>query len=79
MSDLTEVPTLSSGKRPETGPMQFGDDWPGIFIRGDDALMRYARAVYDAMQTLPESAWLTRAQLSGLLELLKSCAMHNFR
>lgn len=24
--------------RPETGPMQFGDDWPGVFIRGDDAL-----------------------------------------
>ncbi len=24
--------------RPETGPMQFGDDWPGIFIRGDNAM-----------------------------------------
>ena len=23
--------------RPETGVMQFGDDWPGLFIRGDDA------------------------------------------
>lgn len=23
--------------RPETGPMQFGDDWRGIFIRGDTA------------------------------------------
>lgn len=23
--------------RPETGTMQFGDDWPGVFIRGDDA------------------------------------------
>lgn len=25
--------------RPETGPMQFGDDWRGIFVRGDDAMM----------------------------------------
>lgn len=25
-------------KRPETGPMQFPDDWPGIFLRGDDAI-----------------------------------------
>jgi hypothetical protein len=25
-------------KRPETGLMGFGDDWPGIFIRGDDAM-----------------------------------------
>lgn len=23
--------------RPETGPMAFGDDWPGVFIRGDNA------------------------------------------
>lgn len=24
--------------RPETGPMQFGDDWRGFFIRGDSAM-----------------------------------------
>lgn len=24
--------------RAETGQMQFGDDWPGVFIRGDNAL-----------------------------------------
>src|SRR6185437_125786 len=23
--------------RVETGPLQFGDDWPGVFIRGDRA------------------------------------------
>lgn len=23
--------------RPETGPMRFGDDWTGVFIRGDTA------------------------------------------
>jgi hypothetical protein len=23
--------------RVETGPIQFGDDWPGTFIRGDNA------------------------------------------
>ena len=23
--------------RPETGPMKFGDDWTGVFIRGDRA------------------------------------------
>ena len=27
--------------RPETGPMQFEDDWRGVFIRGDNALLRY--------------------------------------
>ena len=28
-------------KRAETGKMQFGNDWSGVFIRGDNALMRY--------------------------------------
>lgn len=23
--------------RPESGPMQFGDDWTGVFLRGDCA------------------------------------------
>ena len=26
-----------SAPRVETGAVQFGDDWPGLFIRGDDA------------------------------------------
>jgi len=26
------------GKRVETGAVQFGDDWPGLFVRGDDCI-----------------------------------------
>jgi hypothetical protein len=26
-----------TGTRPETGPMAFDGDWPGVFIRGDNA------------------------------------------
>ena len=25
-------------RRAETGTMRFGDDWPGVFIRGDNAV-----------------------------------------
>lgn len=25
------------GFRVDSGPLQFGDDWPGVFFRGDDA------------------------------------------
>jgi hypothetical protein len=25
-------------RRVETGAIQFGEDWPGLFIRGDDAI-----------------------------------------
>ena len=29
------------GGRVETGPVQFGKDWPGLFIRGDDCMRMY--------------------------------------
>jgi hypothetical protein len=48
--------------RVETGVMQFGDDWPGIFIRGDDALS-FAHAI----------AHGSLGRLGELVELLRSC------
>ena len=35
MAAIRELP--SQTKRVETGAVQFGDDWPGVFQRGDDA------------------------------------------
>ena len=34
-----EKTTITSGdrKRTETGVIQFNQDWPGVFLRGDDA------------------------------------------
>lgn len=38
MADSTTIRKLPCpGERVETGPVQFGDDWPGVFIRGDSA------------------------------------------
>ena len=34
MIRMVEAPTDG---RVETGAVQFGDDWPGLFIRGDDS------------------------------------------
>ena len=31
------INVLHIGDRIETGAVKFGDDWPGLFIRGDDA------------------------------------------
>jgi len=31
-------------ERVETGTIQFGDDWPGVFIRGDSC-MHYAQVI----------------------------------
>ncbi len=35
MANITKLPAHPG--RVETGPVQFGDDWPGVFIRGDRA------------------------------------------
>ena len=32
------IPFEGKGGRVETGATQIGDDWPGLFIRGDDCI-----------------------------------------
>jgi hypothetical protein len=56
--------------RPETGPMQFDQDWTGVFIRGDDA-KAFATALQQIRgETGPNS--LRREFLGELLNLLES-------
>lgn len=43
---MTSVPTPEGACRVESGPLKFGADWPGLFLRGDDAI-RLALAVRD--------------------------------
>lgn len=53
MPDETEnVDKLFPG-RAETGPMQFGADWRGVFIRGDDAI-GYWIHLRNALKGFPE-------------------------
>jgi hypothetical protein len=66
-------------KRTETGRMQFGNDWPGVFIRGDDALS-YARnlsvliaAVEQRGVDLAEGELSAWARVVELRDLLASC------
>lgn len=70
MPRITMVPPLD--KRPETGPMQFGDDWPGIFIRGDEALFT-AAYIDHALKTLPPHPYINR-MLEGVRDTLRSCS-----
>jgi hypothetical protein len=56
--------------RLETGIVQEGDDWPGIFIRGDNALMAYAPALKALIEGKANP--VQKAVCTGLLDLLKS-------
>ncbi|MFI5296913.1 MAG: hypothetical protein ACHREM_02350 [Polyangiales bacterium] len=57
--------------RPETGPMKFGDDWTGVFIRGDDAFhfARQLETVLGAAASVPQSAFSCEV-VKGLLSYL---------
>jgi len=50
---------------PETGAMQFGDDWPGFFIRGDNAIhfgMQLQRVLKDLLKKEPQDFELMMIQ-----------------
>lgn len=66
--------------RPETGVMQFGDDWPGIFCRGDDCMNYYIhlQGILNILKTrfsgkLTHVEQISIKVLEGLLRLLRSC------
>ena len=67
-----KLPVPEKNSRVETGVIQFGDDWPGVFIRGDHA-GHYAfllEVILEQPQMADEQ--ITRMSLSKLCELLKS-------
>lgn len=73
---------LNRNDRIETGPVQFNDDWPGVFIRGDNALF-YGMALKSLLAMLKDEKevdiMLTVSPLYGLAELLASCNIKNLR
>lgn len=66
--DVRKFPAVDD--RVETGPVQFGDDWPGLFIRGDDAFA-YAMALQH--QLIHSQVYdLDRSTVKDLFHLLTS-------
>ncbi len=52
--------------------MQFEDDWPGIFIRGDNA-MHFAMQLEALLHGYTGENHNARAYASNLAKLLRSC------
>lgn len=57
--------------RVETGPIAFGNDWPGIFIRGDNAAA-YALHLRTVIEGPKEMQCFSKSVLLGLLSDLES-------
>ncbi len=70
------LPSLKWPQRVETGPTQFGDDWPGVFIRGDNALYismhlkRLREAIPDEVK---QECFVEAISLNNIIDLLDSC------
>jgi hypothetical protein len=62
---IRELPAVA--ERVETGAVRFGDDWPGTFIRGDNAA--YYAYCLRAYMAGPVDVF-TRAAVSQLLAVL---------
>ena len=57
----------ATAERVESGSLQFGDDWPGVFLRGDDAGY-YALQLEVALASVTDP--LARLVLEGLRQTL---------
>ena len=55
--------------RIETGPTQIGDDWPGVFIRGDNAV-HYAVHLDEMLKNYPRC--LSKHVIEQLAQLLRT-------
>jgi hypothetical protein len=67
----TEIRKLKGyTQRVETGPVQFGDDWPGLFIRGDNCI--YLGVVLEELlhndKTLPTAHSIYLKQLHQIIK-----------
>lgn len=68
---MTRDEIEASAGRVETGVVQFDDDWPGVFIRGDNALMGYLPALKRLLNG--DATRIDVVTLEGLERLLASC------
>jgi hypothetical protein len=71
---ITQIPFPGSSGQTPTGALQFQDDWPGLFVRGDDAIQLYCgiRSLELRLADHPDlaitSALLRLKQIADIIE-----------
>jgi hypothetical protein len=75
---ITQIPFPGSSGKVPTGAIQFQDDWPGLFLRGDSAiaLLSSIRGLQERLADHPDAA--VRAAVSHLgqiAEIIKQDVM----
>ena len=71
---------IKMNPRAETGPMEFTDDWPGVFIRGDNAAY-FAMCLSNILEFVENNPDVPNVfgvmGVIGLQSLLTSCNVNN--
>ena len=62
---------IESDKRIETGPLQINNDWPGVFIRGDNAI--YYSMLLEKIINKQDLDFIDLINIKNLKDLLFSC------
>ena len=81
--DIQMLPVPVDMTRVETGPIQFGDDWPGTYFRGDNAGW-YGMLLKNLLDTVEQSikdgkmeySILELCTLRGLQTNLSGCLLN---
>ncbi len=71
MTEIRKI-DVTLDKRVETGPLQIGEDWPGIFIRGDNAAY-YAMCLESYLNGTGQNDAFIIAACRNLVSDLRSC------
>lgn len=68
---IVKIKMNPSGQRVESGRLEFQNDWPGIFLRGDDAI-RLQLLINIALDKLKDDP-INQLQLQGFSQILGEC------
>lgn len=70
---IVMLPLPDGMTRMESGPVQFGDDWPGLFMRGDEAipLGMYMHSAAEALRMVGDE--ITAMSLEHAAARLMAC------
>ena len=69
-SKITQIPFPGGSGRVPTGALQLQDDWPGLFIRGDEALWLMHQIRYLA-ERVPQQTPYDPGAHNAILHLIK--------
>ncbi len=72
---MTQIPFPGGSGAVPTGAIQFQDDWPGLFLRGDTALtlLPGLRAILEhaPISSLPNTCWSAHMQLARIADIIE--------